>query len=140
MNNLNLVRGLFLITVSLIFGLTSLRYSLGQFSHAGPGLFPAFVSTLLLFIGIVTVVRSRFVPSIPLPLEFRKILIIAGSIFGFGIFSIYVNMIAGIVFMVFTSTAAGTSYSWWRNLKVAAALVALAFVLQKSLGVNLPLY
>ena len=42
--------------------------------------------------------------------------------------------------MVFFSTLAGTSYSGWRNIKIAAGLVAMALVLQKFLGLNLPLY
>lgn len=50
------------------------------------------------------------------------------------------NMIAGIVFLVFCSGFAGTSYSWKRNLKIAAVLVAIAFAFQKLLGVSLPLY
>ena len=46
----------------------------------------------------------------------------------------------GIVFLVFCSGFAGTSYSWKRNLKIAAVLVGIAFAFQKLLGVSLPLY
>ena len=53
----------------------------------------------------------------------------------------HVNMIAGIVFMVFCASFAGTaSYSVVRNLKIAAGLIAVAFAFQKLLGFNLPLY
>ena len=52
----------------------------------------------------------------------------------------YVNMILGIVFMVFCATFAGTSYSVVRNLKISAGLVAMAFFFYKVLGVQLPLY
>ena len=60
MNDRNLVRGLFLIAIALAFGLQSLRYPIGSFSHAGAGLFPLMVSSLLLLIGLITAVRSRF--------------------------------------------------------------------------------
>ena len=60
MNDRNLVRGLFLLAISLAFGLGSLRYHVGEFSRAGPGLFPLMVSCLLFLIGLITVVRSRF--------------------------------------------------------------------------------
>ena len=60
MNDRNLVRGLFLIAISLAFGLEALRYPIGNFSRAGAGLFPWIVSGLLFLIGIITVVRSRF--------------------------------------------------------------------------------
>ena len=52
---------MFLMAISLAFGLASLRYPMGQFSRAGPGLFPILVSCLLFLIGLITVVRSRFV-------------------------------------------------------------------------------
>lgn len=136
----NLARGLFLIAISLAFGLQSLRYPIGDFSRAGPGLFPALVSFLLLLIGLATVIRSRFVERVHLDLNFKNIAIILGSLCGLAVISMYLNMIAGIVFMVFFSTLAGTSYSWWRNVKIAAGLVTMALVLQKLLGLNLPLY
>jgi hypothetical protein len=116
MNDRNFVRGLFLMAISLAFGLVSLRYPMGQFSRAGPGLFPLLVSCLLFLIGLITVVRSRFIERVDL------------------------NMIAGIVFMVFCVSFAGTSYSVMRNLKISAGLIAVALAFQKLLGFNLPLY
>lgn len=136
----NLARGLFLIAISLAFGLQSLRYPIGDFSRAGPGLFPALVSSLLFLVGLATVIRSRFVERVKLDLNLKNIAIILTSLCGLAVISMYVNMIAGIVFMVFCATLAGTSYSWWRNVKIAAGLVTMALVLQKLLGLNLPLY
>ena len=54
--------------------------------------------------------------------------------------SAHINMMAGITFMVFCSSIAGTSYSVVRNLKVSVGLIAVAFAFQKLLGLNLPLY
>lgn len=136
----NLARGLFLIAISLAFGLQSLRYPIGDFSRAGAGLFPALVSSLLFLVGLATVIRSRFVERVHLDLNLKNIAIILTSLCGLAVISMYVNMIAGIVFMVFCSTLAGTSYSWVRNVKIAAGLVTMALVLQKLLGLNLPLY
>ncbi len=49
-------------------------------------------------------------------------------------------MTAGIAFMVFCASFAGTSsYSVMRNLKIAAGLIAVGFAFQKLLGFNLPL-
>jgi NADH:ubiquinone oxidoreductase subunit K len=128
------------MAIALAFGLTSLRYSIGDFSRAGPGLFPALVSSLLFVIGVVTVIRSRLVDKVRLDLNLKNIAIILASLCGFALISEHVNMIAGIVFMVFCSTMAGTSYSWVRNIKISAGLVTMALVLQKLLGLNLPLY
>jgi len=140
MNDRNLYRGLFLIAIALAFGLTSLRYQIGDFSRGGPGLFPSLVSSMLGVIGVFTVIRSFFVERVPLSFNFKNIAIIIGSLCGFAVISMFVNMIVGIIFMVFFSTMAGTSYSWWRNVKIAAGLVAMALALQFLLGLNLPLY
>ena len=141
MNDRNLVRGVFLIAISLAFGLVSLRYPIGQFSRAGPGLFPLLVSCLLLLIGLITVVRSRFVERVRLEFNMKNIAIILASLCGFAVISEHLNMIVGIVFMVFCASLAGTSaYSVARNLKISAGLIAVALAFVKLLGFNLPLY
>ena len=141
MNDKNLVRGLVLISVSLAFGLPALRYPMGEFSRAGPGLFPLMVSSLLLLIGVVSVVRSHFVESVHLDFKMKNIAIILASLCGFALISHFVNMTVGIAFMVFCASFAGTaSYSVMRNIYISAGLVAVALAFQKLLGFNLPLY
>src|SRR5258708_19945303 len=135
MNDRNLVRGLFLIAISLAFGLVSLRYPIGQFSRAGPGLFPLLVSCLLFLIGLITVVRSRFVERVHLDFKMKNIALILASLCGFALISEHINMIAGIVFMVFCASFAGTSsYSLMRNLKISPPLIPLPFPLQNLLA------
>lgn len=140
MNDRNLIRGLFLMAISLWFGLQALTYPIGTLSHAGAGLFPLAVSGMLLLIAVITIVRSRFVEKVHFEFNVRNISIILGSLCGFAIVSQYVNMIAGIVFMVFCAAFAGSSYSVVRNIKVVAGLLCVAFAFQKLLGLNLPLY
>jgi len=140
MNDRNLVRGLFLAAVSLAFGLGALRYPIGDFTNAGAGLFPLLVSGLLFAIAVVTIVRSRFVEPVPLNFNWKNIALILLGLCGFAVVSKLINMMAGIVFMVFVASLAGTSYSWKRSLKISAGLIAVAFAFQKLLGLNLPLY
>ncbi|MDB5883763.1 MAG: tripartite tricarboxylate transporter TctB family protein [Ramlibacter sp.] len=141
MNDRNLVRGLFLIAISLGFGLVALRYPRGDFSRSGPGMFPLIVSSLLLLIGVITLVRSRYVERVPMTFNATNIALILGSLCGFAVISEYVNMIAGIIFMVFfASTAGSAKYSVVRNIKIAAGLIAVGLAFQKLLGFNLPLY
>ncbi len=140
MNDRNLVRGLFLAAISLAFGLGALHYPTGDLSRAGPGLFPLMVSGLLFVIAVITIVRSRFVEPLPLNFSPKNIALIMLALCGFALVSLYVNMIAGIVFMVFVASLAGTSYSWKRNLQISAGLIVIAFGFQKLLGLNLPLY
>jgi len=141
MNDRNLLRGLFLLAISLAFGLGSLQYKIGDFAHAGPGLFPLMVSSLLLVIAVVTLIRSRYVERLPMELNFKNIGIIMASLCGFALISQHVNMIAGITFMVFSASFAGKAkYSIVRNIKIALGLVLVALAFQKLLGFNLPLY
>lgn len=139
MNNRHLVRGLFLGLIALSFGLGALRYPIGDFAHAGAGLFPLLVSGLLMLVALATVARSFFVAPVPLGFSLRNILLILGALCGCAIVSKLLNMVAGIALMVFIASLAGTSYSWQRNLKIAAGLIAVAFAFQKLLGLNLPL-
>jgi hypothetical protein len=136
----HLARGLFLTALALAFGLGALRYPIGDFSRAGPGLFPLMVSSLLLLVGIVTIIQSRFVEHEPLQFNWKNIGLIMLALSSFALVSMFVNMILGIVAMVFIASAAGSRWSWQLNLKIAAGLVAVAFAFQKLLGLNLPLY
>lgn len=128
------------MAVSLAFGLMALRYPIGEFSRAGPGLFPLMVSSLMFLIGLVTVIRSRYTGHERIEFNFRNIGLIIGSLCVFALVSEYVNMIAGIVAMVFVAAIAGSSYSVVRNLKVSIGLILVALAFQKLLGFNLPLY
>lgn len=140
MNDRNLLRGLFLIAIALGFGLPATQYPFGQLGRAGPGLFPVVVSCMLGLVGLSIVIRSRFIERTPMDFTIRNISIILGSLIGFSLISHFVNMLLGIVFLVFCSTLAGSSYSVKRNIKISLGLIAIAVVFVKLLGLQLPLY
>ena len=140
MNNRNLWRGLFISAVAVVFGVAAARYPLGDLAHVGPGLFPLMVSGLLLLVGLTMMARSLFVENQPIDFSLRNIAIILASLCGFALISQFVNMIAGIVFLVFFSGIAASSYSWKRNIKTSVVLILIAFAFRNFLGLNLPLY
>lgn len=140
MNNRNFVRGLCLIAIALLFGGVALNYKIGELSRSGPGLFPLVVSCFLLLIGLLTVVRSHYVEPVALDYNVKNIALILLSLVGFAVISQHVNMILGIIFLVFCSTFAGTSYSVVRNIKISLGLIAVAFAFKNLLGLSLPLY
>jgi len=139
MVNSQAIRGIFLILISTAFGLSSLDYKIGQFSKAGPGLFPLVISGMLLLIGLAMVIQSRFITSEPMQFNLSKISIIIVSLCGFAVLSNYLNMSAGIFFLVFVSTSAGQNYSAIRNVKIFIGLWLIAFAFKQFLGLNLPL-
>jgi hypothetical protein len=140
MNNMNLVRSLILMAIALIFGLGSLKYKVGEFSRAGPGLFPLMVSCLLFLIGLISLVRSHFVKPEPLSYNMKNIAVILVGLSGFALLSQHLNMIIGIVFLVFCVSFAGSSYSVVRSIKISAALIVIAFMFRTLLGLQLPLF
>ena len=140
MTNRNRLRGLFICAIALVFGIGSFNYPMGGFDRAGPGLFPLMVSSILFLLGVAMTARAFMVDRLPLQFNLKNIALILGSLAGFALISQFVNMILGIVFMVFVAALAGTSYSVVRNIKVTVGLVAMAFFFQKVLGVQLPLY
>ncbi len=140
MNDRNLARGLLLAFIALAFGLNALRYGIGTLSHAGPGLFPLIVSSMLLAIALANIVRSRIVPPLPLNFGLRNIALLIAALVAFALLSKFVNMIAGIVGMVLIASLASASRSLTRSLKIAAGLVVVAFAFKELLGLSLPLY
>ncbi len=140
MNNLNLLRGICLVAIGLLFGIVSLGYKIGELSRAGPGLFPLLVSSLVVLIGLVTLARSYFVKPVPIDYNVKNISLVLLGLCGFTVLSQHVNMILGIVFLVFCTTFAGTTYSVLRNIKISAGLIAIAFAFKHLLGLQLPLF
>jgi len=138
--NRNLARGLALTGIALLFGLGALRYPIGQLERAGPGLFPLAVSSLLLLLGLTTLIRSFLTERVPLEFMFKNIAIVIVSLSGFALLSEYVNMTVGITFLVFFAMLADPPYSVKRNAVIAAVLIAIAFGFHSLLGLQLPLY
>lgn len=140
MNNRNFVRGMVIMAIALLFGGVALTYSVGTVARSGPGLFPLMISGFLFVIGAITAIRSFFLERVEVDYNVKNIALILTSLVGFAVISEYVNMILGIVFLVFCSTFAGTSYSVVRNIKISIGLIAVAFAFKNFLGLSLPLY
>ncbi|MFB0487847.1 hypothetical protein ABIE45_000433 [Methylobacterium sp. OAE515] len=137
MANQNTVRGVVLSAIALCFGVTALRYPIGSFAHAGAGLFPLLVSSLLLLLGLVTLVKARFEPAKPIHFAWRNIGIILLGLVAFVAAAKVASIVLGIVLLVLVSSLAATSFSWKRVLAISVALIAVALAFQKLLGLNL---
>ncbi|MDR1967966.1 MAG: tripartite tricarboxylate transporter TctB family protein [Burkholderiaceae bacterium] len=140
MNNQNLLRGVFLLAIALLFGIGAMRYQIGTLAHAGPGLFPLGVSCIVGLIGLLMIVRSRLLPKVPMDARVKNAVLILVSLVGFALITELLDMTAGILFMVFLSTLASKPYTWKRNLVIAVVLLGIAYAFQKLLGLNLPLF
>lgn len=128
------------MAIALLFGTVAFNYKIGQLSRAGPGLFPLMVSGILFAIGLIIAARSYFVERVVMSYNVKNISLILLGLVGFALLSQYLNMIVGIIFMVFCSSFAATSNSVGRNIKVSAGLIAVGFGFKYLLGLQLPLY
>jgi hypothetical protein len=140
MKDRNVLKGIFLMAIALVFGVGALRYNIGRLERAGPGFFPLMVSSILFSLGLFMVVRSRFMDKAAIVFNLKNLCIVLGSLAGFALLTHLFNMIAGILVLVFGSGFAATTYSVRRNLAISAVLIGIAFVFQKGLGLQLPLY
>ena len=136
----SLARGLFLAIVAAAFGLTAMRYPIGELSRFGPGLFPLIVSGLLGVLAIVTLIQSRVERAEPLYFSAKNIALIMCALLGFVVLSKLLDMAVAIVFLVFVASFAGTSSKLKRNLQISAGLIAIAFVFERFLSLNLGLF
>ena len=137
--NQNVIRGLALIVIALFFGGQAATYHVGTLARAGAGLFPLMVSSIVGLIGVVMLVESRFEERKPMTFNGKNTAIVLASLIGFVLIADHLNVTLAIVFLVFVSTLAGSDYSVVRNLKISAALIAIAFGFHQFLGLNLPL-
>jgi hypothetical protein len=116
MANTNLVRGLFLMAVALFFASNALRYPVGDMARSGAGML-----------------------AVPLYFNIKNIALILGSLVLFFVASRFVNMLLGIVLMVFVVGFAAQTYSWKRNVQISIGLTAVALIFERILGLNLRL-
>ncbi|MDZ4048825.1 MAG: tripartite tricarboxylate transporter TctB family protein [Limnobacter sp.] len=117
-------------------------YEMGTAISMGPGYFPKVLSGLLIFIGLLSLIRSFVVEGEPLAgFPLSKILYVTVSILVFALvvegagFAIAVMLVFGI------SAAASKFFNWKLTLLIAvgsAAFCSLLFV--KGLGIPLPIF
>ena len=139
MANTNLVRGLFMMAVALFFASIALRYPIGDAARSGPGMFPLIVSGLLFLLALISIAHSRLMEAVPLYFNMKNIALILGSLLLFVAASRFVNMLLGIVLMVFVVGFAAQTYSWKRNVQISIGLTAVALIFERILGLNLRL-
>jgi hypothetical protein len=140
MKNRDTLGGLLLIAIGLFFGIQSLSYPLGTLAQIGPGLFPLAVSCIVVVLGTINVIRSRFTDPVAPSFNLRGILCIFGAIVAFVLLSTYVNMIVGIIALVIIASLGAETFSPPKVAGLAGSLIVIAFVFQRFFQLDLPLY
>lgn len=132
-------RGLLFLITGLGFFAASFQYKLGTLDDPGPSLFPIIVSTALMLIGLVNIVRARDSDEI-ISGKLKNVFIVVMSIVCFTTVTMMVNMIVGTVILVLVALSAVDDYQFGDVVKLSIGLSLIASFMTYVLGLNLPLW
>lgn len=133
--------GLLFIAFGAAFILVARNYPLGSALRMGSGYFPTMLGGLLILIGLVTFIRSFFLPGEPIKgFSVKGLFIVIGSTILFGLLIRPAGLVIAIMVYVMLSSYASKDFKWQHSLALAIALaIFCVLIFIKALKVPLPL-
>lgn len=118
------------------------KYGLGTATRMGPGYFPVMLGTLLVIIGIASLIRSFLRSGEPVgKFALKQAVLILGAVLLFGLLIRPAGLVIALIVLVVGSSCASDKFNWKVSLLLSAGLVAFSsLVFVKGLGVPLPLF
>jgi len=115
-------------------------YIMGTALKMGPAYFPTILGSLLILIGIISLVRSFLKPGTPFGVfALKGLLLIIASIILFGFIVRGAGLIIALPILVIISSYASIRFRWKYSMALAAGLTIFCIlVFLKGLGVPLP--
>lgn len=122
--------------------LTGSEYGLGTATRMGPGYFPVMLGSLLVVIGIVSLIRSFLRRGEPIgKFALKQAALILGSVLLFGLLVRPAGLVIALIVLVVGASFASEKFNFKTALLLSAGLVAFSsLVFVKGLGVPLPLF
>ena len=116
-------------------------YGMGTAMKMGPAYFPVILSSLLILIGALSVIRSFFKPGTPVgTVAWKGLALVISSTVLFGFVVRGAGMIIALPLIVILSAYASTRFRWKYALALAAGVTVFCIlVFQVGLGVPLPI-
>jgi putative tricarboxylic transport membrane protein len=113
---------------------------MGRAGRMGPAYFPTILSTLLIGVGAISLVRSFLKAGTPVgKLAVRGLVLITLGIVLFGVLARGAGFAVALPVLVFVCSFASVKFRWRNTLFMAAGLtVFCVFVFLKGLGIPLP--
>jgi len=114
---------------------------MGSALKMGPAYFPTILSSLLIIIGVISLVRSFIQQGTPIgSFTFRGLLLVITATMLFGLIVRGAGMIVALPALVIISAYASIRFRWGESLVLAAGLTLFCIlVFLKGLGVPLPI-
>lgn len=116
-------------------------YGMGTALKMGPSYFPVILSSLLILIGAISLVRSFIKPGTPFGVfALRGLVLIISGIILFGVIVRGAGLVVALPVLVIISAYASTRFRWKYSIALAAGLTVFCIlVFLKGLGVPLPI-
>ncbi|MFA5905194.1 MAG: tripartite tricarboxylate transporter TctB family protein, partial [Desulfobacula sp.] len=116
-------------------------YKIGNAVKMGPAYFPLVLSIILIFIGLISLIRSFIKPGTPVgAVAVNGLVLVIIPTFLFGLLVRKAGLIVMLPFLVIVSSYAGRQFRWGPVLALAVGLTAFCtLVFIKGLGVPLPI-
>lgn len=117
-------------------------YGMGSSSRMGPGYFPVVLGSLLLLIGLASLIRSFFVEGEPIgAVAWKGLALVTVATILFGALLRPAGLVVALAVFILTSASASVKFRIdWRALALMAALILFcALVFVKGLGLPVPL-
>jgi putative tricarboxylic transport membrane protein len=115
-------------------------YNMGTAFKMGPAYFPTVLSTLLIAVGSISVIRAFILSGTPIgSISIKGLLLVTASIVVFGLLVRGAGVAIALPLLLFISAAASTKFRWQTTLMIAAGLTLFCvLVFLKGLGIPLP--
>lgn len=115
-------------------------YNMGTAFKMGPAYFPTVLSTLLIAVGSISVLRAFIFPGTPIgAISIKGLLLVTTSIVVFGLLVRGAGVAIALPALLFISAAASTKFRWQTTLMIAVGLTLFCvLVFLKGLGIPLP--
>jgi len=131
--------------IYMAFGISALiiarDYKMGTALKMGPAYFPAIVSSLLVLVGVISVVRSFVKEGSPIgSFTVKGLFIIAASTLVFGFILRGAGLIIALPVFVISSFYASRWFNWRHSIMLAVGVAAFCIIVfLKGLGIPIPL-
>lgn len=117
------------------------EYDMGRAIKMGPAYFPTVLGGVLIFIGLLSLIRSFMKEGTPIgAFTLKGLAFVSLSVVVFGLIVRGAGLLVALPVLVLVSAYASTRFRWIPSILLAAGLTVFCiFVFLKGLGVPLPL-
>lgn len=140
-NPKDFMTGIIYILIGLTFIYVGSDYPMGTALKMGPAYFPTILSSLLILVGLISLVRSFLEQGTPIgSFAFKGLLLVTAGTVIFGLIVRSAGLLIALPALVIISAYASIKFRWGVSLALAAGLTVFCIlVFLKGLGVPLPI-